>query len=152
MEKVNIELNKEQYRQLIKLLYLGQWMSLSFTDSDDEDVLDLEQYVFSFSSDFDSKDMVEYDEQVQLYFPSEEFEEEVFDMIDDYDEFSFWEGMSQRMAKRDLMRIYGEKLFDLTEDERYEKEQALVDQYLDYFEANGVEEIVLDINKSKSQN
>ncbi len=152
MEKVNVELNKEQYRQLIKLLYLGQWMSLSFTDSDDEDVLDLEQYVFSFSSDFDSKDLVEYDEQVQLYFPSEELEEEVFDMIDDYDEFSFWEGMSQRMAKRDLMRIYGDKLFDLTEDERYEQEQALVDQYLDYFETNGVEEIVLDINKAKVEN
>jgi hypothetical protein len=141
MEKINLELNREQYRQVLKLLYLGQWMSLSFTDHDDEDVLDLEQYIFSFSHDFESRDLVDYDEEVQLYFPSQEFEEEVFDMIDDYDEFSFWEGMAARMAKRDLIRKYGDSIYDLNEDKRMEEEEALIDKYMAYFEEKGVEEI-----------
>lgn len=146
MKKHPIALSREQYRNLLRLVFLGQWMTLSCTDQDEENVLELEQSIFSYARDFESEDLIEYDEEVQLYFPSFEFEDQAFDLVDDYDDFTFWDGLAERLAKRDLFRKYGNSISTMDVDARLEEEQQLIDRYLRYFENKGLEDLNVELS------
>jgi hypothetical protein len=146
MKKYAIELSRDQYRNLLNIVFLGQWMTLSCTDQDEDNVLDLEQSIFSYARQFESADLIEYDEEIQLYFPSFEFEEKAFDLVDDYDDFMFWDGLAERLAKRDLYKKYGDSISTMDIDARLEEEQQLIDRYLRYFENKGLESVHVDLS------
>jgi hypothetical protein len=141
---MKIELNKIQYRKLIELLFLGDWLTNSHRtgakgDEVKTDYKELEQYILSFAKEFQSGHVVM--EEAGEYFTTMKFEENLMPIIEEYDEYTFWEQLSERLAERDLSKEIG-KVKKLKE-EHIERKYEIEETYQEEFEKNGLKNIGL---------
>jgi hypothetical protein len=140
MKKVNLELSPEQYKELLKLVYIGDWV---IEDSENIVLNDLVQVLFSKAKDAGLENMVEFDKELNLYMPSQDFDDEVVDIVDDYEEECFWDHLIYRMADRDLSEQLGEKADTLTNEEKIAKIDPLSEKYIKEFEENGMANLII---------
>ncbi|MFH1457154.1 MAG: hypothetical protein ABIF17_03535 [Patescibacteria group bacterium] len=134
---MKIEISKEQYRKLIKLVYLGNWMINAIRGgSENEERVkeydDIEKYIFSFAKDFGLDNFVEYDEEHKEYFATRELEEktDIAQYIQDYDENAFWDELFYRMSDRDFERKYLQKeISSMSMHKRFEKEEPFREKW-----------------------
>jgi len=140
--KIKIELTREQYKELIKLVYLGEWLANAHCISrEDEKFNDIANYIYSYAADFGLEDLVEYDRKSREYYPTAEFDEdpEVRQFIDKYNNENFWDELTNRMAVRDFVRKYGKAAINkMTWEERIEKEDPFIEKYQEEFAENGL--------------
>ena len=67
---MEIKLTKDQYAQLMRLVYLGNWVVNGFhTDDIDEESDALEDYVYSKARDFGLEKITYYDEDQNAWYP-----------------------------------------------------------------------------------
>lgn len=139
---MKINFTKKQYISLIKLLHLGTWMANAHrTDDRIEEFEELEQYVLSVCKSFGMDDSVEYDKELKMFFLTEEFLEEsgVEELIDEYDNDTFWEELIHRMAERDMEKKYAEDTIrKMKFEERIDKEWPFIRIYEEEFLENGL--------------
>lgn len=142
---MQIKLSKEQYRELVKLIYLGNWMMNSFRNGEERvtSVEDVEQYIYSFANQFDAKDLIQYKDQYDFYDVTAEFEAEMQPFIDDYDDDTFWAELADRLALRDISRKLGPIQY-LTDDQLNDKFE-LEEKYYREFEKNGLKNVIINI-------
>ena len=145
---MKINFTKKQFETLIKMVYMGNWVvngvrSGAKGDEFIKEYADFEQYIYSFVKDFDLGNLAEYHEKYKEFFPTRELEEsEVRDLIDYYDEESFWEELINRLAERDFAREYGaENIIKMSVKERIEKDHRFLGKYYDEIENNGLENL-----------
>ena len=88
---MNIELTKKQYRRLLDLVYIGNWVLNSIRGSDRfEDYDELESYMFSQSLRFGLKGLSSHLDGITL--PSRAFiEGGIHEAIMDYEDTVFFE-------------------------------------------------------------
>jgi hypothetical protein len=140
MKKVNLELSPEQYKELIRLVYIGEWV----IDEPENMVLnDLIQVMFSKAKDAGHGSLVDFDKEMNLYMPSAAFDEEVVEIVDDYEEECFWDHLIYRMANKDLEAKLGEKADKLTNEERIDLIDPISEKYVKEFEENGIDNLVI---------
>ena len=87
-----------------------------------------------------------YDEKMKSYFPTAIYEEtiDVFDHIDEYDDDTFWDELSERLAYRDLIEQIGEDAAaNMESGERVMKIEEIRSGYIDEFCEHGLERIYL---------
>lgn len=146
---MKIDFTDKQYIQLLKVLYLGTWMTDAFNAEPSGESDDLEQHVLSFASDFGLKDHVAYDENLKTYSCTGEFQKSsgVTQMIGQYDEDVFWYELTHRMAERDFIRVYGtEAIGKMSIEERFERQEEYIKWYEEEFGTNGIEHLaVVDV-------
>jgi hypothetical protein len=111
---MKIEMNKEQYLSLLKALAVASWVSSAVVESEEDVIVDfepLEQYIMSKHKEFGIEDGEEvfFDKDNNLYFPTQDFEDEIMPIIDVFEDTSFWEELTHRLARRDLLEKHGEK-------------------------------------------
>ncbi|MEI6123160.1 MAG: hypothetical protein WCQ95_05965 [Bacteroidota bacterium] len=140
MKKVNLELSQDQYKELLKLIYIGDWV----VDEPENIVLnDLVQHIFSKSKDAGLEKMVEFDNELELFMPSMDFDEEVIDIVDDYEEECFWDHLIYRLADRDIHAKLGEKADSMTMEEKIDMLDPVTEKYVKEFEKNGLDNVVI---------
>jgi hypothetical protein len=140
MKKVNLELSSEQYKELIKLVYIGDWV----IDEPENIVMnDLVQQIFSKAKESGHAGMIDFDKKMNLYMPSETFDDEVADIVDDYEEECFWDHLIYRMSEKDLEAKMGEKMKKLTNEEIINLIDPISEKYLKEFEENGIDNLVV---------
>ena len=84
---MKIELTKEQYKSLLTIMYCGEWMLNSYKKTDDmisKKTDNLEQNIFSFAKDAGLERWIEYDTEMEKYFPTAEMEDELHKFVDLY--------------------------------------------------------------------
>src|SRR3989344_8946192 len=116
-EKQKIELTKEQFLTLMKVVYLGNWMANANRTGgkDDPNVKEYEEisdYIFSLASRFDLEKYISHEaEDGDKYFLTNEFEEktDVHRLHEDYDEETFWDELPERLGERDFYRMYSKE-------------------------------------------
>jgi hypothetical protein len=60
---MKIDLTKEQYQNLCKAIYLGNYLANGPREDDYlEEIEGIEQYIYSFFKEFESEDLIEEDE------------------------------------------------------------------------------------------
>ncbi len=140
--KMEIKFTKEQYKNLIKLVYLGNWMANAIrTDDRIREFDDLEQYIYSCCKDSGIQKYIEYDNKLKKFFVREELEE-IDQYIDDYDDYNFWDELIFRLARRDLLKEYGEDAVrKMSWEELLEKEAPFLEKYGEEFEKYGIERL-----------
>ncbi|EKE11221.1 MAG: hypothetical protein ACD_15C00115G0001, partial [uncultured bacterium] len=142
--KINVQLTKKQYGNLLKLVYLGNWMVNAIrTDDKFKEFNFLESYIFSYAQEAGLEKYVD-DEPVgdMKYFPTAEFEELVDHFKEEYDEDVFWEELADRLGERDFLRKYGEdKIKKMGKDERFYKRYEFIDKYGDELYEHGLDRI-----------
>lgn len=142
MKKVNLELSAEQYKELLKLVYVADWV----IDEPENIVLnDLVQVIFSKAGDAGQKKMVEYDKDLELYFPTLEFDEEVIDIVDDYEEECFWDHLIYRLSDRDIEKKPGKKAEKMSMEDTLELLDPITEKYIKEFEEHGLDNVVVKI-------
>ena len=142
---MTIEFTKKQYENLIKLIYLGNWMINAFRI--DEGVKKFEEvtdYIYSFAKDFGLEKYIEYDEKFNKFYPTREFEEDtdIEHYMDEYDAETFWDELVHNLATRDFIGKYGEDAIRKMDfKERIEKEEPFIGKYEKEFEKHGIENL-----------
>lgn len=143
---MKINFTKKQYENLLKLVYLGNWMINAIRsgrkgDEVFEEYEKMVDYIYSFAKKFGLEKYVVFDKKFNQFFPTGEFEEntDVNKFKDDYDEELFWEELIVRLARRDFIEKYGEKaIMKMDFDERIEKEYPFEKKYRDEFYKDGL--------------
>lgn len=143
---MKINLTKEEYKTLVKALFLANWVISAYEVGEKpakKPFSKLEQKILSLAKDFGQDNLVEYDEDLKMYFNTRKFEDELLDkFITPYDNYTFWEELIDRLSKRDLFSDYGQtELQKMEEKEIIEKLSQYEDIYSKEFEENGIENL-----------
>ena len=145
---MTIELTPAQYETLLKLVYLGEWMSNGIRIEEERDgrTAQAAQYFYSYASEAGASTLIEYDAQGREYIPTRELEEDtdVTRFRDEYDAEVFWDELVERLSMRDMMQMYGDQQWaGGTLSQQTEQQRQYSEKYAVEFEQNGVENLVL---------
>ncbi len=143
---MKINFTKKQFENLLKLVYLGNWVvNAHRTDDTIKKYEDLEHYVFSFAKAFGFEEYADAEKVGNgEFYPTRVFEEEtdINKLHDEYDSDTFWDEIVDRLAERDFIRKYGvDKIQKMSRDERFEKICECEEKYADEIEKNGIERL-----------
>ena len=84
---MKLEINKQQYKALVKLIYWGEWLANSYKTKEDKifiETNEIEQLIYSFGEKFKLSDWLEFDKEMDTYFPTSKMEEALRPAIDKY--------------------------------------------------------------------
>lgn len=157
MGERKIELTREQFLTLLKLVYLGNWMANahrtgSAEDPQKKDYEDIEHLIFSYAKKFGFDRYVDDEDGIEgRFYPTSYFEEEtdVDDLHQEYDEETFWDELANRLGERDLFRHYTEEeIQKMSREERMSKLYEFIDKWSDEINEHGIER--LSVNEERN--
>ena len=135
---MEIKLTQKQFRRLLDLVYIGNWV-LNSTRGDDriKDYDQVESLVFSQCLDHGMAKLVElYDGEL---IPSKAFAEGgIHEAIMAYEDTAFFEILAQELALRDMDDP------PITQ-ENYDEIMERMDEYMDEFERHGTDHVTVEI-------
>ncbi len=133
---MELKLTQKQFRRLLDLVYIGNWV-LNSTRGDDriEEYDEVESLVFSHCLDHGMTKLVELYEGELI--PSRAFAEGgIHEAIMAYEDVTFFEILAEELALRDL----GEPT-----RENYDAIMDRMERYMGEFQENGTEHITVDM-------
>lgn len=146
-----LELTRDDYLALLTVMQIADWVLHAHKTEETADTQgfrELEQKVFALAPSFGCDQLIEYDEEEQQYFPTAEFDERSpgMELIEDFENESFWNELLERLTERDLVRQLGEKsLRRLDPETRDQKEEPYIRLYSEEFATHGVDRLeILD--------
>ena len=133
---MNIELTEKEFRRLLDMVYIGNWILNACREDDRfEDYDDLEEKLFSLCPEHGMAALCELWEG-HIY-PSRAFEEGgIHEAIADYEDAVFYDILAEELARRDMS---DEQISQNDTEELAER----MEEYYDEFEENGIDMIVL---------
>ena len=137
---MKIELTDQQYRYLLDLVYIGNWVMNSTRENDRIKEYDqVESLIFSHCLQHKMSKLVEL-YQGELI-PSRRFADGgIHEAIEQYEDIIFYEILAEELALRDLN---GEPLTG----ENYKELMERIDVYLSEFNRNGTDNISIDLDE-----
>ena len=135
---MKIELTQKEFRRILDLVYIGNWILNSVRGSDRfEDYDNIQEKVFSYCRECGMESLIET-LQGQTR-PSEAYEEGgIHEAIADYEDAVFFEILAEELARRDMDDEH-------VSAEDTEELASRIEEYISEFEKNGIENISLDI-------
>jgi len=134
---MNIELTELEFRRLLDIAYIGNWILNSTRGADRiSDYDNIESRLFSYCESCGMQSLTEYVGEVAR--PSMAFENGgIHEAIADYEDSVFFEILAEELARRDMdfEPIGPENMNELT---------SRIDEYIAEFEQNGIDNISLD--------
>ena len=134
---MRIDLSSKEFRLLLDLVYIGNWV-LNSTRGDDrfQDYDNLESKLFGLCKDNAMGILVEKWEGTDI--PSKAYEEGgIHQAIALYEDSVFYEILAEELSRRDMGYV------DITED-NYDEIMNRMQNYLTEFECSGVDRLVLE--------
>lgn len=134
---MQIELTNKEFRRLLDMVYIGNWV-LNSTRGDDRfaDYDDLESKLFGLCRTVGMKVLVEDWNNTTI--PSRAYEAGgIHEAIAYYEDNVFYEILAEELSRRDMGYV------DIT-PENYEEITGRMEQYMQEFQASGVDRLVLE--------
>ena len=135
---MELHLTEKQYRRLLDLVYIGNWV-LNSTRGDDRirDYDQVESLIFSHCLDHGMAQLIElYNGEI---IPSRAFAEGgIHEAIMAYEDVTFFEILAEELALRDLDA-------DRATAENYDEVMERMEEYIGEFEAHGTDHINVDL-------
>lgn len=135
---MNIELTDKEFRRLLDMIYVGNWI-LNSTRADDrfEDYDLLQEKLFSLCSSNGMRALAQ--NWHGHVFPSHAYEDGgIHEAIADYEDAVFYNILAEELARRDLG-------LEDTDPDDFTELTARMDEYLSEFDKNGLSTISIDI-------
>jgi hypothetical protein len=145
---MKLNLTKDEYRLLLDLVYLGDWMITAHQVGEDAPLVKkyepLVQKILSYASEAGLDDLVEKSKDDGRFHPTRKLEEEEgnLEVIFAYDEDSFWHELIDRLSERDVLAHTSDGKMPKFE-EYYKVAGPLEEMYANEFEARGLERLRL---------
>lgn len=139
---MRIDISKQQYERLVKLIEYGMWVVDSENpDSPNEDYREVEQTILAGAEDFAFNDIF-LNEEENLLEPSPLLQNDIFQILDSYEDMVFWDKFVYYMARKDIEK---ENLTHNYNEEQYmERLMELEDYYHEHFERFGVSKVTIE--------
>jgi len=140
---INPEFTTEEFRKLIELAYLGEWMINAQHDPEfqDEPAGAIVQKLLAAHK----LPYIDLDAETGEYFMKSEWTERLYDeYILDYDDHTFWDELTERLALRDLARKRGVESDQVNRDDDLLQLRPIEDRYRAELEEHGLDH--LEIN------
>ena len=134
---MKIDLSSKEFRMLLDMVYIGNWI-LNSTRGDDRfaDYDNLESKLFSLCKGTNMQILAEDWNQTAI--PSKAYEEGgIHEAIAYYEDNVFYQILAEELSRRDMG--YAE----ITED-NYDEIISLMNRYMQEFELSGVDHLILD--------
>ena len=134
---MNIELTDKEFRRLLDMVYIGNWILNSARGSDRfEDYDKVESRIFSYCAKAGMNSL--FDKKDGQVLPSIAFENGgIHEAIADYEDSVFYEILAEELARRDMD-------FEPISPENFSELTNRIDEYIEEFEQNGIDNISLD--------
>jgi len=135
---MDIQITTKEFRHLLDLVYIGNWI-LNSTRANDrfEDYDLLQEKLFALTAQNGLPELAQA--YMGHVFPSRAYEEGgIHDAIADYEDAVFFDILAEELARRDMTeeQLNPDDIKELT---------SRMDNYMSEFEANGIENINLSI-------
>ncbi len=146
---MKINFTKKEYRLLLDIVYLGQWMIEAHKsgDLDDDDEYEmLVQKIYSFGKEMGCDDLVVPEKNLNKFYPARLYEEEsgIHDIIDQYNNDTFWDELVNRLAERDARADAEASNQEISSVEDFWKLSAPHEsRYADEFSENGLKNLII---------
>ena len=134
---MNIELTELEFRRLLDMAYIGNWV-LNSTRGIDRfaDYDNVESLLFSYCQKCGMSSLTDFSDGAPQ--PSEAFENGgIHEAIADYEDAIFFEILAEELARRDMD-------FEPISPENFNELTSRIDEYIEEFEQNGIDNISLD--------
>ncbi len=133
---MEISLSKKEFRRLLDLVYIGNWILNSTRGNDRfEDYDQVESKLFGLCRQAEMETLVEKWNGEDV--PSRAFAEGgIHEAIMDYEDTVFFEILAEELARRDMD-------YQPVSKENYEELVSRMDDYIAEFEAHGTDNLVL---------
>ncbi len=134
---MEIELTEKEFRRLLDMAYIGNWILNSARGNDRfEDYDRVESKLFSYCKDHGMQALAErVDGEVV---PSRAFAEGgIHEAIMDYEDAVFFDILAEELARRDMDHVP-------ISPQNYDELVARMDEYMEEFELNGTERLQLE--------
>ena len=134
---MNIELSKKQFRRLLDLVYIGNWI-LNSTRGEDRfaDYDHVESKLFGLCQGTGMQALVEKWEGQDI--PSRAFAEGgIHEAIACYEDAVFYQILAEELSRRDMD-------YPQINDDNYNEIVSRMERYMEEFTASGVDHLVLD--------
>ncbi|MBQ8974887.1 MAG: hypothetical protein IJ072_04070 [Oscillospiraceae bacterium] len=134
---MNIELTQKEYRRLLDMVYIGNWILNSTRQGDRlEDYDKLESKLFSHCIANNMPSLCEINGAVAV--PSRAFiHGGIHEAIASYEDDVFFEILAQELALRDMS-------YEQIPEDDLEELNGRIEEYIEEFDENGVDNIVLE--------
>ncbi|MBP3314139.1 MAG: hypothetical protein J6K84_05760 [Oscillospiraceae bacterium] len=134
---MQIELSKKEFRRLLDMVYIGNWILNSTRGNDRfEDYDQMESKLFALCKDNGMASLVDLWEG--NYVPSRKFSDGgIHEAIMDYEDTVFFEILAEELARRDMD-------YQPVSRENYDELIARMDEYIAEFEAHGTDNLLID--------
>ena len=121
---MKIELTENEYRLLLDLVYMANWVIHSHHGGKRADVEDFDmlvQKLYSYADEAGCKAFVRADRKSNEYVTTRHFEDvtAAVDLLEEYDEDTFWDALISRLAERDVYEQIEEERRDALGLEEY---------------------------------
>lgn len=144
---MKLTLNKSEYRDLLDLLILGDWMLSSHKlEHDHEDSkYKLIQKVMSSADKMGFGNLIEFHNESFMHTKEYEETSENHNTIDAYDEETFWGELPSRLANRDIHKKYSDdEINAFSRDEYFSELFGIEEKYEKEFDAHGLLNVTID--------
>ena len=134
---MNIELTTKEYRRLLDMVYIGNWILNSARGSDRfEDYDKLQEKLFARAPEAGMRSLVQ--RWAGHVYPSEAYKDGgIHEAIADYEDAVFFNILAEELARRDLG-------LEDRDPEDFTELQNRMDDYLDEFDKNGLDSVNVD--------
>ena len=146
---MKINFTKNEYRILLDMVYLGQWMVEAHKTGDlgnDDAHEKLVQKIYAFSKEMGCADLVMPKKGSNKFYPSRSYEEEsgTQDIIDQYNDDTFWDELVSRLSERDARADAEAKNQKISSIEVFWKlSEPHESKYADEFSKNGLKNLII---------
>jgi len=139
---MTLNLTPEEYRALMKVVFLGNWMANAYREEPLAEFDNIEQVLLAQASTFNAEDIVEYDPKKKTWVHTRAFEDDLGEKIDEYNIEALYDELGYWLARRDLINEIGEAdASRMTPAELSNAAQAHLEKYDEEFDDNGIERI-----------
>ena len=120
---MKLELSRRDYRSLLTVLEIADWVLHAYRTEEPQETAPLrvlEQKVLALAEEFGCGELVEYDAIEQRYWLTRDYDEvsDAVQLIEEFENDSFWDQLTDRLVERDLIRQIGEAAYQRLDPEQ----------------------------------
>lgn len=139
---MQLSLSDEQFKNLVLLVYLGEWVANSHLTDPHKELAELADHVFALAGRAGLSDAFEYAPDDDTWYPTADFEEAAEEYSTEYDDEVFWSQLADRMAFRDFYRTYGKDAdARMSIVEKLEKSDPFIEKYEKEVDEHGIDRL-----------
>jgi len=141
---MKIEFSKTEYRTLVEMLYLAEWVLIAHDeepDPDKERYYLLAQKLYASAKAMGCESLIENSKELRAFVPTQKLEElpSVREALEAYNGETFWEELIDRLVERDMNELLPTLAKEPDSPEGYGELAAPIEErYATEFSSNGV--------------